>query len=83
MRRPPRVATVQAPRWHSVFTNEGKRSSGAVAGYRLFSTDPDGKFENLKVTVAGDVGTFEWDFVATDANGQKIRTAAAISAVRW
>jgi hypothetical protein len=24
MRRLPRVVTVQAPRWHSVFTNEGK-----------------------------------------------------------
>ena len=52
----------------------GKRIS--VAGYRLFSTRfPDGKFENLKVVVAGDVGTFEWDFVTTDSNGQKVRTA--------
>jgi hypothetical protein len=29
----------------------------------------------LKVVVAGEVGTFEWDFVTTDSNGQKVRTA--------
>jgi uncharacterized glyoxalase superfamily protein PhnB len=28
----------------------------------------------LKVIVAGDVGTFEWDFVTTDSDGQKLRT---------
>jgi hypothetical protein len=38
----------------------------SVAGYRLFSTG---------FLVAGDVGTFEWDFVTTDSNGQKVRTA--------
>jgi hypothetical protein len=27
------------------------------------------------VVVAGDIGTFEWDFVATDAGGNKLRTA--------
>ena len=41
----------------------------------FFDRFPDGKFENLKVVVAGDIGTFEWDFVATDANGQLVRTA--------
>jgi hypothetical protein len=41
----------------------------------FFDRFPDGKFENLKVIVAGDVGTFEWDFVATDPDGQKVRTA--------
>jgi uncharacterized protein (TIGR02246 family) len=41
----------------------------------FFDRFPDGKFENLKVVVAGDIGTFEWDFVATDANGKVIRTA--------
>jgi len=41
----------------------------------FFDRFPDGKFENLKVVVAGDVGTFEWDFVTTDSNGQKVRTA--------
>jgi uncharacterized protein (TIGR02246 family) len=41
----------------------------------FFDRFPDGKFENLKVVVADDVGTFEWDFVATAADGQKVRTA--------
>ena len=41
----------------------------------FFDRYPDGRFENLKVAVAGDLGTFEWDFVSTDANGQKVRTA--------
>ena len=41
----------------------------------FFDRFPDGKFENLKVVVADDVGTFEWDFVATAPDGQKVRTA--------
>jgi ketosteroid isomerase-like protein len=41
----------------------------------FFDRFPDGKFENLKVVVAGDIGTFEWDFVATDPSGQVTRTA--------
>jgi ketosteroid isomerase-like protein len=41
----------------------------------FFDRFPDGRFENLKVNVAGDIGTFEWDFVATDANGRLVRTA--------
>jgi ketosteroid isomerase-like protein len=41
----------------------------------FFDRFPDGEFENLKVVVAGEIGTFEWDFVATDANGQKVGTA--------
>jgi ketosteroid isomerase-like protein len=41
----------------------------------FFDRYPDGRFENLKVVVAGDIGTFEWDFVTTDSNGQKVRTA--------
>lgn len=41
----------------------------------FFDRFPDGRFENLKVVVAGDIGTFEWDFVATDPNGQTVRTA--------
>ena len=32
----------------------------------FFDRYPDGKFENLKVVVAGDIGTFEWDFVCTN-----------------
>jgi hypothetical protein len=41
----------------------------------FFDRYPDGKFENLKVMVTGDVGTFEWDFVATGADGERERTA--------
>jgi ketosteroid isomerase-like protein len=41
----------------------------------FFDRYPDGKFENLKVVVAGEIGTFEWDFVATDSSGQRVRTA--------
>jgi len=41
----------------------------------FFDRFPDGRFENLKVVVAGDIGTFEWDFVATDSAGVLVRTA--------
>ena len=41
----------------------------------FFDRFPDGRFEDLRVFVAGDVGTFEWDFVATDAAGNPTRTA--------
>ena len=41
----------------------------------FFDRFPDGRFENLKVVVLGDHGTFEWDFVATDASGRTTRTA--------
>jgi ketosteroid isomerase-like protein len=41
----------------------------------FFDRCPDGRFENLKVVVSGEIGTFEWDFVATDSSGQTVRTA--------
>src|SRR5262245_29033819 len=41
----------------------------------FFDRFPDGRFENLRVTVSGDRGTFEWDFVATDSSGRLTRTA--------
>jgi ketosteroid isomerase-like protein len=41
----------------------------------FFDRFPDGRFENLKVVVSGDVGTFEWDFIATDASGKSVSTA--------
>jgi uncharacterized protein (TIGR02246 family) len=41
----------------------------------FFDRFPGGKFENLKVAVAGDIGTFEWDFVTMDSSGRKLRTA--------
>lgn len=48
----------------SYFGREDIRK-GAKAFFDRF---PDGRFENLKVVVAGDIGTFEWDFVATDSS---------------
>lgn len=41
----------------------------------FFERFPNGRFENLKVKVAGDIGTFEWDFVTTDAEGAETRIA--------
>jgi ketosteroid isomerase-like protein len=41
----------------------------------FFERFPGGKFENLKVVVAGDIGTFEWDFVTTAPSGESVRTA--------
>lgn len=45
-------------------------------GARLFfDRFPDGRFENLKVVVSGNIGTFEWDFVASDATGNSVSIA--------
>ena len=41
----------------------------------FFERFPGGRFENLKVVVAGNIGSFEWDFVATDASGKSVTTA--------
>jgi ketosteroid isomerase-like protein len=41
----------------------------AAAVQSLWSRYPDGQFTNLKVTVTGDFGTFDYDFVATDQDG--------------
>jgi ketosteroid isomerase-like protein len=41
----------------------------------FFERFPDGKFDNLRVVVSGDIGSFEWDFVATDASGKSVTTA--------
>ena len=57
----------------SAATARTKSDSGCVARF------PDGKFENSKVIGAGEIGTFEWDLVTTDSNGQKVRSLA----VRW
>src|SRR5262245_40437589 len=54
------------------FVGKDAIRKGAQIFFDLF---PDGKFENLKVTVSGNSGTFEWDFVATDASGKVTRTA--------
>jgi ketosteroid isomerase-like protein len=54
------------------FTGKSEIFRGVQAFFDRF---PGGKFENLKVTVSGELGTFEWDFVTTDADGQRVRTA--------
>src|ERR1700722_16743136 len=43
----------------------------------FFDRFPGGKFENLKVVVAGDIGTFEWDFATTASRGEKGRKLGA------
>ncbi len=57
----------------------GKSYAGKAAvreGVKVFfDRFPDGRFENLKVAVAGNIGTFEWDFIATDASGKSVSTA--------
>jgi ketosteroid isomerase-like protein len=40
----------------------------------FFDKFPDGKFDDLRVFVAGDRGTFEWTFVAKDADGKTVAT---------
>jgi ketosteroid isomerase-like protein len=40
----------------------------------FFDRYPDGKFEDLQVFVAGDRGTFEWTFIAKDADGKVVST---------
>ncbi|CAM5208004.1 hypothetical protein CDEF62S_04559 [Castellaniella defragrans] len=42
---------------------------------RFFKLFPTGRFENLKVNLFGNFGTFEWDFVVSDAQGHKTSTA--------
>ena len=41
----------------------------------FFDRFPHGRFENLKVVVSGNIGTFEWDFVTSDATGKSVTTA--------
>jgi len=38
----------------------------------FFDRFPNGKFENLKVVVLGDIGTFEWDFVKKSPEGSAL-----------
>ena len=54
------------------FVGRQKVREGAKVFFDRF---PDGRFENLKVVVSGDIGTFEWDFVASDSAGRQVRTA--------
>lgn len=54
------------------FVGKEKVREGAKMFFDRF---PNGQFENLKVVVSGDLGTFEWDFVTTDSAGRLVRTA--------
>jgi ketosteroid isomerase-like protein len=65
-------ASVGPDRLGKTYAGKEEIRKGVKAFFERF---PDGKFENLKVVVAGDTGSFEWDFVATDANGKSVTTA--------
>lgn len=65
-------ASVGPDRLGKTYSGKDQIRAGVKAFFDRF---PDGRFENLKVVVAGDVGSFEWDFVATDANGTSATTA--------
>jgi uncharacterized protein (TIGR02246 family) len=65
-------ASVGPDRLGKTYAGKEEIRKGVKAFFERF---PDGKFENLKVVVAGDIGSFEWDFVATDANGTSVTTA--------
>jgi ketosteroid isomerase-like protein len=65
-------ASVGPDRLGKTYTGREDIRKGVKAFFERF---PDGRFENLKVVVAGEFGSFEWDFVATDANGKSVTTA--------
>lgn len=65
-------ASVGPDQLGKTYVGKAANRNGAKAFFDRF---PDGRFENLKVVVSGDVGTFEWDFIATDASGKSVSTA--------
>ena len=65
-------ASVGPDRLGKTYAGKEEIRKGVKAFFERF---PDGKFENLRVVVAGDTGSFEWDFVATDTNGTSVTTA--------
>jgi ketosteroid isomerase-like protein len=65
-------ASVGPDRLGKTYLGKEEIRKGAKAFFERF---PDGRFENLKVVVAGGIGSFEWDFVATDASGKSVTTA--------
>ena len=65
-------ASVGPDRLGKTYAGKEEIRKGVKAFFERF---PDGRFENLKVVVAGDTGSFEWDFVATDTNGTSVTTA--------
>jgi ketosteroid isomerase-like protein len=65
-------ASVGPDQLGKTFVGKQEVRKGVKAFFERF---PDGRFENLKVAVAGNIGTFEWDFIATDASGKSVSTA--------
>jgi ketosteroid isomerase-like protein len=52
--------------------------AGVLDGVRrFFERYPDGRFEDTEVFVAGDRGASEWTFVATEADGTRLRVRGA------
>lgn len=54
------------------FTGRASVREGVQAFFERF---PGGRFESLKVAIYGNLGTFEWDFVVTDPQGNRDVTA--------
>jgi ketosteroid isomerase-like protein len=65
-------ASVGPDRLGKTYVGREEIRKGVKAFFERF---PDGKFENLKVVVSGNFGSFEWDFVAVDAGGKSVTTA--------
>lgn len=66
------LASVGPEHLGATFVGKQQIRKGAQAFFDRF---PNGRFENLKVVVSGNIGTFEWDFVIQDTSGKEIRTA--------
>ena len=65
-------ASVGSEHLGKTFVGKDEIKKGAKAFFDRF---PGGRFENLKVVVSGNIGTFEWDFVASDATGKSVTIA--------
>ena len=50
---------------------QGRNQEECESAFRF----PDGTFEDSKVVVQGHIGTFEWNFVASDATGKRVANA--------
>ncbi|MBR0797220.1 nuclear transport factor 2 family protein [Bradyrhizobium jicamae] len=65
-------ASVGPDRLGKTYTGRAEIRNGVKAFFDRF---PGGKFENLKVVVTGDIGSFEWDFVAIGPDGKSTTIA--------
>lgn len=65
-------ASVGPEHMGGTFTGKARIREGVRIFFDRF---PSGRFENLRVTVSGKLGTFEWDFVTRDASGKESRVA--------